>query len=414
MIKQLYNKYYVMIHNFSYLILLRGLTLVVPLLTYPYLIRELGINNYGLVMWAWAIAELFIVFIKFGFDTLGIKLISENRDDKAEVSKIFFQITYIKIGLFIFSMLIFLLLTTNIDKIANHQDLFLYFTLFIFFESMFPIWYFQGIENMKVMAILVSLIKLSFALLVFIFIHNETDYTKVPILYALGSMIANTIAYFLIYKHNIKFVSVKVILSSMPILKESFYILFSTIGTVLRDRVTIILIEKYLGLSSVAYFDLALKIINILLTPFHIISQVIYPHIAKTKDMLFLQKIISGVFILSIGIVIIFNFNLTNIVILTNGKFDQDLYNIMNILIFIIPIGILSAFIGTNILINFKYSKWLTISMIYASISYGAVFYFCDITDIETYIYMFLMYFIVELLVRLWKVQNIYKKVLNV
>ena len=413
MIKQLYNKYHVMIYNFSYLVLLRGLTLVVPLLTYPYLIRVLGTNNYGLVMWAWAIAELFIVFIKFGFDTLGIKLISENRDNKMEVSKIFSQIIYIKIGLFIFSMLIFLLLTINIDKIANHHDLFLYFIAFIFFESMFPVWYFQGIENMKIMAILVSLIKLSFALLVFIFIHNETDYIKVPILYALGSMIANGIAYFLIYKHNIKFTSIKVLLSSLPILKESFYILFSTIGTVLRDRVTIILIEKYLGLSSVAYFDLALKIINILLTPFHIVSQVIYPHIARTKDMIFLKKVILRLLSISIFIVAIFHYNLEQIVLLVNGCFSQDLFDLMGMLIFIVPIGLLSLLIGDNILVVYGFAIHTLYSMIFAVIGYSILYLLLGHNTTYNFAILFISYFIFELLSRVFSAKLILQRKKN-
>jgi PST family polysaccharide transporter len=417
-VKKTYQKYKVMIHNFSYLTILKGLTLILPLVTFPYLIQTLGTENYGLVMWAWAIAQIFIVFIKFGFDTLGVKLISENRDNKHKLSKIFSQITYVKLGLLLLSMIVFIVLFFIIDKISANQNLFIYFFIFVIFESMLPIWYFQGIENMKIMAILVSSIKLIFALLVFVVIKESSQYLYIPILYAVGSFISNLIAYFILFKKDgISLISIK-LNDTSSMIKESFFILFATIGTVIRDRVTIILIEKYLGLEIVAYFDLAMRIINILLTPFHMVSQVLYPHIARTKDMLLLRKVLITVLFISFVVIGIFIYNLEWIIIMINGKENDILNTIMSILIFIVPIGIVSAFIGTNIIVVFKQTKWLSVAISFATLSYfiGFCFFvFYKKITISVFLFLFSLFFIVEMFVLLVKSKQLinYAKVYN-
>jgi PST family polysaccharide transporter len=363
-------------------------------------------------MWAWAIAQIFIVFIKFGFDTLGVKLISENRDNKSKLIQIFSQITYVKFILLSLSLLIFSILLFSVDKISDNSSLFLYFMIFVIFESMLPIWYFQGIENMKIMAVLVSSVKLVFALLVFIVIKEPSQYIYIPILYAVGSFLSTLIAYYIIIFHDKISLSKIKIVDTLSMIKESFFILFATIGTVFRDRVTIILIEKYLGLEIVAYFDLALKIINILLTPFHMVSQVLYPHIARTKDMILLKKVLVSVVILSLVVVGIFIYNIDIIVTMINGEYNQTLKYIMNYLIFIVPVGIVSAFIGINILVVFKQTKWLSISILIATICYISVFYIYNINykvTIKFFIYLFLLFFIVEMIVRLYKINQMIK-----
>jgi PST family polysaccharide transporter len=413
-VKQTYQKYQVMIHNFSYLTILKGLTLILPLITFPYLIQTLGTEKYGLVMWAWAIAQIFIVLIKFGFDTLGVKLVSENRDDNQKVSQIFSQITYVKLGLLLFNIIVFAILLFTIDKIFENQNLFIYFFVFVVFESMLPIWYFQGIENMKVMAILVSSVKLIFALLVFVVIKESSQYLYIPILYAIGSFVSNLIAYYIIfYKNNISLISIKV-KDTYSMIKESFFILFATIGTVIRDRITIILIEKYLGLEMVAYFDLAMRIVNILLTPFHMVSQVLYPHIARTKDMLLLKKVLITVLLISFCVVGIFIYNLEWIVTMINGEVNNTLVDIMSILIFIVPVGIISAFVGTNIIVVFQQTKCLSIAIFFATLSYIIGFYSYAMNNkitIYIFIYIFLLFFIIEMFILLIKSKRILKEI---
>lgn len=393
-----------MINNFSYISSVKFISIILPVVTFPYLIRTLGAEKYGIVMWAWAIAQILIVFIQLGFDTLGTKLISENREDKKFISKILAQITVIKLTLFaIVVCIIFFLI--SFEEFNNHKTLFFTFMIFIFFESMLPIWYFQGIEEMKFVAISNLLTKLFFACSAFIFVNSSADYLVVPTLYGLGSMLSLLFSILIILRHKLNPVELKLD-EIISLTKESFIISFSTIGTVLRDKVTIILIQIYLGPVSVAYFDLACRVINILLTPFHVLSNVIYPHIAKTRDVKFLIRIIAISLVISSLITAIFFVNIKTISFLLLGSYNQIVINIFKFLILVIPIGTLSSMLGKNILVVFGASKYYACAMIWSTMAYLALFSVVYVTghlNLYLFVSLFILYFIVEATIYLTK-----------
>ena len=176
-INQLYQNYHVMIKNFSYISSVKFVSIILPLVTFPYLIRTLGEEKYGIVMWAWAIAQILIAFVQLGFDTLGTKLVSENREDKKILSKLLAQITVIKLILFaiVVCIIFFLLL---FEKFNDHKILFFTFMIFIFFESMLPIWYFQGKEDMKYITYITMVSKLIVIGLILVLIKKKTQQAR--------------------------------------------------------------------------------------------------------------------------------------------------------------------------------------------------------------------------------------------
>ena len=54
--------------NFSYLSLLQVFTILFPLLTYPYLLRVIGLELYGVIVFAQTIINYVSLVINFGFN----------------------------------------------------------------------------------------------------------------------------------------------------------------------------------------------------------------------------------------------------------------------------------------------------------------------------------------------------------
>lgn len=400
------KKYKTQLKNLSYLTLLKGLTLLLPLFTFPYLIHILGSVNYGLVMWAWAFADIFIVLINFGFDTLGIKLVSEKRDSVTELSIVFSKITSIKVVIFSICSLVFFMMLKFTDYFKQHEIIFILFYCFAFFEAMQPFWFFQGIEKMNIMAILVSFTKIIFSLLVFIFIKNENDFLLVPILYVIGSIFSNIISYILIFKrYHVRIHKFK-LHGIFEIIIESSFILLSNIGSVIRDRGTVILIERYIGLSAVAFFDISMKIVNIILTPYHIISQVLYPYVAKTRDISIVRKVIWLILGTSILLISIIHIEATTIATFFDKKSAMEIGNIIKMLVFIIPLGAISALIGTNVLIVYKKTHWLTISLVLSTLAYSLFILGFPKNNLETFVYAYILFFLVDMLIRFFSVRK--------
>ena len=79
-----------LISNFLSLSILQALNIFLPLLTFPYLIRVLEIENFGLVMFAQSFVYYFAIFIDFGFDYSATREISINRHNKKKSNRNFF------------------------------------------------------------------------------------------------------------------------------------------------------------------------------------------------------------------------------------------------------------------------------------------------------------------------------------
>ena len=68
--------------NFSYLSILQIFTIVFPLLTYPYLLRIIGLELYGVLVFAQAIISYVSLVINFGFNMSGARSVAVYKGDK--------------------------------------------------------------------------------------------------------------------------------------------------------------------------------------------------------------------------------------------------------------------------------------------------------------------------------------------
>ena len=65
--------------NFLSLFLLKGIDFLIPLLTLPYLLRIIGSDGYGQIMFALALINYFIGFAYYGFNLTGTRFVELTR-----------------------------------------------------------------------------------------------------------------------------------------------------------------------------------------------------------------------------------------------------------------------------------------------------------------------------------------------
>ncbi len=356
-VKEKFKKYKILVQNFSYLSLLRISDMLIPLITYPYLIRVLGKDIYGLVIFAQTIIGFLVMLVEFGFNLTATQEISINRDNKIKLGVIVSSVLIIKFILFIISFVILSGMIFFISRAHEYQILF-YLTMWMCLSNVIlPTWYFQGIEKMKYIALLNVISKLFFLIAILFIVKSPNDFLYVPLINGLGVIITGIISlYIIFYRHNINFSFPKLnVIQSY--FKESLFIFFSNISIQFYVNFNKIIIGLLLGMKEVAYFDLAEKITSILKMPFLILGQAIYPKIAKEKNKNFLKKM----FIASIGfsLILVFVSILLSekIIILLGGVDMLAAAPVVKILIFsVIPI-IISLFFANLLLITWGYKK---------------------------------------------------------
>lgn len=368
-----------LVQNFSYLSILQIFNILVPLLTYPYLIRVLGKETYGLVVFSQAVVGYLCIFINFGFNISATKLISVNRENKEKVNEIFSNIFIIKGFIFLFCVIIF---SFSLNFIFNDKDykILFYLTLYLCLQSwVFPIWFFQGIEKMKYLTILNVVSRSVFLILIFILIKNENDYLLFPIISGIGAILASVLALIIIF---LKY-KVRLITPTFKSLKfyfiDSAPIFISNLSSQVFAGSNKVIIGSFLSLTDVAYYDLAEKIVNLLKLPQGLITQALFPKISKDSDFDFVKKIFKISLIGNIfAYILVFIFH-KPIILLLGGENLLEASTVVMILALIAPLIVLTTTFGTQLLLAFGYNKEFSkvaVSSVFFYLFFVSVLYF--------------------------------------
>jgi PST family polysaccharide transporter len=249
------------IENYFFMTALQIINSLFGILIYPYLIRVLGAESYGLYVFALSVTSYFIGFISFGFSFPAVKAIVENKENLQVKNQIVSSIFTAKLYLSIISILVFTVLIFTIPIMRENWIIFSICFTQIIAEVLFPVWYFQGVQKMKI----VTYIQLGFRILslpfIFIFIKTSSD-CWIYVLIASLSLISGSVTSIIFLRKTEK---IKYKLESFHSLKSYFndampFFWSSTTGTIKQESVTII-IGAFFGMRDVAIYDLANKII---------------------------------------------------------------------------------------------------------------------------------------------------------
>ena len=138
----------VVAQNFLSLLVLQGANYILPLLILPYLVRVLGAEKFGLVMFAQSLAIFLTVFVDFGFSLSGTREISLARHDKDKTGQIFLAIMFIKIILIFIALALLFIIVSTFSRFSIDKEVYLLSFGVVIGQALFPVWFFQGIEKM--------------------------------------------------------------------------------------------------------------------------------------------------------------------------------------------------------------------------------------------------------------------------
>lgn len=249
------------VENYFFMTALQIISSAFGVLIYPYLIRVLGAESYGLYVFAVATASYFVGIVSFGFSFPGVKAIAQNKDNLQIKSAVVSSVFTSKILLGIVSLVIFICLLLTVPLLKDHKGLFLIVYAQILSEIFFPIWYFQGVQKMKI----VTYFQLAFRILslpfIFILVRSTDDLLQYAFIATLSVVLPAVALYvYLIRRENLT-IRLQPISKLKTYFKEATpFFWSSTAGTIKQESVTII-IGAFFGMKDVALYDLANKLI---------------------------------------------------------------------------------------------------------------------------------------------------------
>lgn len=250
------------LENYSYMTALQIASALIGFIVYPIVIRRIGAEGYGLYAFTLSIVLYFQVVIDGGLNFPAVRAVSENRDNPRRLSEIVSSVLVIKSVLFVAMTIAAAFVVYCIPALRVHWVLFGIIFIQNSIDILFPQWYFQGMKQMKVPAIINFICRLLQIPLVIWLIRNETDL----ILYAgivSGTMLMGAIyamVYMLTYGIHLQMPHWSQIKS---LCQDGWPFFLTDLAGNIKERVLTNLIGVYLGMREVAIYDLATKVVQI-------------------------------------------------------------------------------------------------------------------------------------------------------
>ena len=174
--------------NYFYNLIYNLLTLLLPLLTTPYLSRVLGVENIGIYGFTNSIVTYFVLFGCLGTTLYGQREIAYVQDDKEKQSKVFYEIFFVKL----ISMFISILLYGFSFCLDGTLSLYYQILLIYLVANVFDIsWYLQGIEEFDKTVIRNLIVKVLSIILIFVLVKKPDDLWIYFTIFAVSELLGN-------------------------------------------------------------------------------------------------------------------------------------------------------------------------------------------------------------------------------
>jgi len=166
------------IHNAGYMMITQIALYVAPLFILSYLLKTLGVAQFGNYALILSIVAYLQIITDYGFSFSASRAISQNREDKEYISKIYLSTMTIKLAICAFLFLLLMLFLNLLPVQAELKQGILYGYLLVIGNTFQPQWFFQGIEKLKIIALSNVISRCAACLLVFIYVRNSEDLQK--------------------------------------------------------------------------------------------------------------------------------------------------------------------------------------------------------------------------------------------
>lgn len=283
MLGQLYRKYKSLINNIFSLGLLKVIDLFVPLLLFPYLVAVVGEEKYGVYAFGYTLIFYFLNLTQYGFSLSAVKAIALVKEDKQELNKVFNEIFSTKMFLTFISLSAITILVVIVPQFRENYEIFFFLSFILLGDTLTSTWYFQGIEKMQFITLINFVSKLSFVVMVALWIKQEDDYIFIGLYHAAGYILAGLITMGILIKKfdvNIYWVSLKKIKKQLQISFNSFLIL---ITPTLYSSTSILMLGFFSSYQYVTFLEAGMKISGMFSGANSILTIALYPFVNRNK-----------------------------------------------------------------------------------------------------------------------------------
>jgi len=367
-----------LLKNFFSLSLLKLVNAILPFVTLPYLIKVLGLQQYGAIILALSLIAYFQSITDYGFNLSATREIAKHKKSREQLNYIYSKTLTSKMYLLIFALILIIPIIFLVPQFKEDLSVYLLMCLMLVGQTLFPEWFFRGVEQMGYIAGLNFVVKIIFTIGVFALIKQPQDYWIYPLLLGLSYILISVYSYYLITKnYNIRFYLIKKT-KVIDNLKRNFPLFVNQFVPNLFNNTTNFLVGMLLGKTAVGLFGAIRQVLQILTVFNGVVSMVVFPYLTVNKDKFDIFRKSYLILFILLALMLIF---LHEYILELIGINDSD----ASIVFYILLMGVLSIVIysiyATNYLIARGFDRvvmkvTLVSSLIGFALSYPLIHYF--------------------------------------
>ena len=279
------------------MVTLRAMEYILSFILVPYLLRILGPAQYGAIAFMQGIMGYFNICINYGFNMTAPRDIAQAK--KEEIASLFSTFFWAMFFLWGGVTTIFFI-GYGLLKIlwSITLDLPLFFAVYtsIIGLVIFPIWYFQGIQQMRYITILNMVGRVSTMMMIFLFVKSPDDYVLAAFLLSCTPLFAGVLCWKVIYDISPGILQKPVWKNLKKAYREGWQIFLSTLAINLYTTSDVVILGILTNNTIVGYYSGADKLINCIKRAIGAVNDAVYPYISKVmqesyeKGIYFLKK----------------------------------------------------------------------------------------------------------------------------
>lgn len=295
--------------NVAYKGLLTISKYVIGFITFPYITRVLGPNNFGLVNFALNTIDYFLLFATLGITTIGTREIAETNGDSLAQGKAFSQILGLNLICTLITLAVYLCIIVTVPQFEKCENLLLIGSAKILFTAFAIEWFFTGIENFKYITYRSLLVNIIYVIAVFVFVRKSSDYVLYFIL-TIAAVVVSAIINF-VYARKYVIIKLKEFISS-KYLKQNLKLGIYAIMTSMYITFNVVYLGFVSSEEEVGFYSTAVKLYFVAINLFSAYTSVLMPRMSSlissndiTSMQGYLNKSFRLVFLTAIPIIAI-------------------------------------------------------------------------------------------------------------
>ncbi|MGV1045289.1 oligosaccharide flippase family protein [Limnohabitans sp.] len=364
-----------LLKNYISISIVNLINLVAPLVIIPWLIHKLGLSAYGVIAFHQYFGQFVLVLVDFGFPMYAVSEVASRRNNNDDLTRFLWGAYIIKLGLAVIAIIAAATIIASdqaSQALGISSVLLAGFVANAILTSLYPGWFFQGIERIQEMILPTFLSRLLSLGIIVAFVREPQDLWIVPTAYCIGTVALLITAYSPV-RNYITRTSKPTRQEIQRIGKEALQVFWSRLIMVGYGAASPVLVKMAAGDAGVAIYSLCEKAVSLGRMPFDMFANAAYPRLARGYDKSFAQRLIKKQVVFA-GIAV---FTLLSSAWALRHQIDPqwaDSLKYLSIyLIALIPIA-MHSFIGTCVLLVNGQRMLLSTSIIFGLFAYLATF----------------------------------------